>query len=324
MSAFRIFCDVRLNDEDLAFLQADAAPHEIILPQRPVGSVLSQGEGDPGFLVADIAVGQPNTASVLSAPHLRWVQVTSAGITRYDTPEFRAAAKEKGLAVSNSSDVYAEACAEHTLAFMLAQSRSLPTGLADRSHGGTPTWDKLRQSCRTLKGKSVVILGYGYIAERLIEMLAPFQMTISAFRRKARGDERVPIVSPEDLPAALAEADHVIDILPDNAESRHFVSETLLAQTKAGAIFYNIGRGATVDQDALAAALHSGHLGAAWLDVTEPEPLPDDHPLRHEPRCFITPHVAGGHENETRSLLMHFLQNLKRFEQSEPLRNRVM
>ena len=71
-------------------------------------------------------------------------------------------------------------------------------------------------------------------------------------------------------------------------------------------------------------ALRSGRIGAAWLDVTEPEPLPDEHPLWAEPNCFITPHVAGGHADETKTLVRHFLKNFERFVRGEPLLDRVM
>lgn len=79
-----------------------------------------------------------------------------------------------------------------------------------------------------------------------------------------------------------------------------------------------------MDQEALLGALQSGRLAAAWLDVTEPEPLPEDHPLRRERNCFITPHVAGGHRNEEAALARHFLGNLRRFERGEGLVDRVI
>jgi phosphoglycerate dehydrogenase-like enzyme len=149
-------------------------------------------------------------------------------------------------------------------------------------------------------------------------------MHITAMRRKPRGDEGVATVTPENLATALATADHVVSILPENADSRGFISTERLAQMKRGAIFYNIGRGATVDQPALVESLHSGHLGAAWLDVTDPEPLPGDHPLLSAPRCHITPHTAGGHENEAETLVRHFLDNLERFARGAPVRDRVI
>ncbi len=324
MSKLRIFCDVRLTEAELSSFREKVSPHEVLIPSRLSHSVMAESESDTTLQSADIAVGQPAPAAVLASPNLRWLQITTAGFTRYDTPEFRAAAGEKKLVLSNSSDVYSDACAEHVFAFMLAQARHLPESLRDRSAPGSAGWDRLRQSCVPLRGQRVVILGYGTIAERLIEMLAPFHMEIVAMRRRPRGDESVPVVSLNGLPEVLATADHVINILPANAESDHFISTERLAQMKCGAVFYNIGRGATVDQDALLASLRSGHLAAAWLDVTDPEPLPDDHPLRAEPHCFITPHVAGGHQDETQTIISHFLANLHRFENGQALRNRIM
>jgi len=324
MSKLRIFCDVRLNEAELRSLREKVAPHEVLTPSRLSHSVMAESESDTALLSADIAVGQPAPAAVLASPNLRWVQITTAGFTRYDTPEFRAGVAARQIVVSNSSDVYSDACAEHVFAFMLAQARHLPESLQDRSAPGSAGWDHLRQSCVPLRGQKVAILGYGTIAERLIEMLAPFQMEIVAMRRRPRGDESVPVVSLNGLSEILATADHVINILPANAESDRFISTGRLAQMKFGAVFYNIGRGATVDQDALLASLHSGHLAAAWLDVTDPEPLPDNHPLRAEPHCFITPHVAGGHQDETQTIIEHFLANLRRYENGEDLRNRVI
>ena len=132
------------------------------------------------------------------------------------------------------------------------------------------------------------------------------------------------MVTEEGLPAALAEADHVVNILPESAATKRFFDQARFARLKPGAVFYNIGRGATVDQDALLGALRSGRIGAAWLDVTDPEPLPDTHPLWAEPNCFITPHVAGGHTGEACTLVRHFLENLERFTQGEALVDRVI
>ena len=93
---------------------------------------------------------------------------------------------------------------------------------------------------------------------------------------------------------------------------------------KPGAVFYNIGRGTTVDQAALVTTLNSGRLAAAWLDVTDPEPLPPGHPLLSAPNCHLTPHIAGGHRNEAESLVRHFLDNFQRFVAGTPLQDRVI
>jgi phosphoglycerate dehydrogenase-like enzyme len=115
-----------------------------------------------------------------------------------------------------------------------------------------------------------------------------------------------------------------VNILPDNPETKAFLSAARFGEMKPGATVYNIGRGTTVDQDALVTALRAGHLRAAYLDVTDPEPLPADHPLWNTPNCYITPHTAGGFDTEQEALVSHFLANLERFTAGVGLRDRVM
>lgn len=324
METYRIFSDTALDEPSARLLLESIDPHELIIPENRVASVLSAPEPDPAFPLADIAFGQPDLESIRRSERLKWIQVSSAGFTRYDTDEFRALAAERGLIVTNSSSVYAAACAEHVFAFMLAQSRLLPQALASQAANANREWFQLRGGSVSLRGQHVVILGFGGIATELVKLLAPFEMEITALRRRPRGDEGVFTVTPENLPASLATADHVINILPDNEASRNFIDAARLAQMKPGSTFYNIGRGTTVDQAALAGALDSGRLAAAWLDVTEPEPLPADHPLRRQPHCHITPHIAGGHRDESGTLVRHFLRNFHRFLRGEPLADRIM
>jgi phosphoglycerate dehydrogenase-like enzyme len=323
MSVLTVFTDLQAEPALIQRLREGIHPHVLVLPGRTASSVLAEVPPDPAMAEADIAFGQPAVAGVLAAEKLKWLQVSSAGYTRYDTPEFRAAAKARGWMVTNSSSVYDQACAEHAFAFLFAQSRMLPRGLATRTPNGSPEWWAIRRGSRLLEGQSVLLVGYGAIGERLVELLAPFKMRITAMRRTPRGDEGIPTVAMDGLPAALAEADHVINLLPDNAESRGFFDAERFAQMKRGAVFYNIGRGTTVDQDALNDAL-AEHLAAAWLDVTDPEPLPDDHPLWQRANCHITPHTAGGYEGETAVLIERFLENFGRFLKGEALRDRVI
>lgn len=320
----KIYTDARLGAEAMTLLREGVAPHQLVFPLKQGESVLQKSVAGPDFAGVDIAFGQPDVADIEGAPGLRWVHLTTAGYTRYDTPQFRAMATRAGIVLSNSSTVYAESCAEHALAFMLAHARQLPQGLRTRCANGDPAWNHLRQTSSCLTGQSVLILGYGVIGARLAELLAPFRMRVVAMRRRPRGDEGMPTVTPDDLPAAMAEADHIVNILPENPQSIGFINAERLGWMKPGAIFHNIGRGTTVDQQALANALHSGHLGAAWLDVTDPEPLPDDHPLWSAPNCHITPHTAGGHTNESLTLVRQFLENFRRYQSGEPLLDRIM
>ena len=320
----KVFTDLQAPPELIGWLRESIAPHELLLPAQGAASVLADLPTDPLMQQADIVLGQPRVDAVLSSPNLKWLQVSTAGYTRYDTPEFRAEMKARGIAVSNSSHVYDDPCAEHVLAFMLANARQLPRGLATRCANGTPEWLALRRDSRLLQGQSLLIAGYGAIAERLIELLEPFRMSITALRRQARGDEKVPVIPPDQAAAALGDADHVINILPDNPGSLRWFDAARFAQMKPGATFYNIGRGTTVNQDDLAAALKSGHLAAAWLDVTDPEPLPDDHVLWTCENCHITPHTAGGQFDETRVLIGRFLENFQRHLAGQPLVDRIM
>jgi len=324
MNKLRIFVDLAVTPDVLELLQNGTAGHELVFPRTPASSVLARAERDPQFATVDVAFGQPEPGAIAEASRLKWIHVSTSGITRYDNPPFRAEMAERKIPVTNSASVYNEPCAMHALSFMLAQARKLPLALRTRTASGKPAWHAIRGSSGTLRGETVLILGYGAIGKRLAELLRPFDMKVIAYRRKARGDEGVPVVTGHQLTRALAEADHVVNVLPDSAETRRFFDATRFSAIKRGAIFYNIGRGTTVNQDALLEALRSGRIGAAWLDVTEPEPLPDGHPLWTEPACFITPHVAGGHIDEAKSLVRHFLKNLDRFGRGEPLLDRVM
>lgn len=324
MNQLKIFSDFAAEPEVLERLRQGVAPHALVLHNEPAATVLSKSAPHPALSEADIAFGQPDASAVLQAARLRWLHVSTAGYTRYDTEEFRREAARRNLVVTNSSSVYAEPCAQHALAFMLAQSRQLPGALRAGSAGDFSTWTKLRDSSRLLRRQTVLLLGFGSIGRHLAALLRPFDLALFAFRRQPTGDEGVPCVSETDLPQALGEADHVMNLLPASPSTAGFMSASRFALMKRGAVFYNIGRGATVDQAALLAALQDGHLAAAWLDVTEPEPLPAGHPLLSTPNCFITPHIAGGHYKENEMLVRHFLENLGRWVKGATLADRVM
>jgi phosphoglycerate dehydrogenase-like enzyme len=149
-------------------------------------------------------------------------------------------------------------------------------------------------------------------------------MTVLALRRQARSEQAVRIIAAENISSALAESDHVVNILPENDATLGYVNARRLACVKAGARFYNVGRGTTVDQTALLESLQSGRLNAAYLDVTDPEPLPPEHPLWTTPNCFITPHTAGGRHDQDEALVDHFLTNLAAFQAGLPLTDRVV
>jgi len=321
----KIFIDFAGTPDILELLNEETAGHELIFSKSPATSVLFKAEWDPQLEDVDIYFGQPDHQMIDRFKQLKWIQVSTSSITRYDNQQFRDLVSKRNITVCNSASVYNESCAFHTLGFILAQARQLPSVLNAYTDIGSETWYNLRHSCIPLPDQTVLILGYGAIGKRLAELLGPFHMNVIAYRRKARGDESVPVISENELDRVLAEqADHVVNILPESSETDHFFDANRFAVIKQGAIFYNIGRGTTVDQEALYETLQSGRLKAAWLDVTDPEPLPKDHPLLAQPNCYITPHVAGGHLDEAKTLVRHFLKNFKRFIQNKPLLDRVM
>ena len=268
---------------------------------------------------ADIAFGQPDPKLVLASPRVKWVHITSAGYTKYDTPEFFDGLRARGAAMTNSSSVFNEPCAQHVLAMMLAFSRQLPAALdAQRTdRGWKPSLH--RSKSFLLRGQTVLIYGYGAIGQRLTEMLKPFEMQIFAVRRTPAGTNQF---SPEAADELLGKADHIVNTLPASPSTRQFFNADRLGRIRRAAYFYNIGRGDTVDQAALVNVLPN--LAGVYLDVTSPEPLPPDSPLWTAPNCFITPHSGGGHFNENDRLITHFAENLRRFTAGHDLLDRVV
>ncbi len=300
------------------------AGHKLIASPQATPLVLAAGTDDPTLAEADVAFGQPDVTQTMACPRLRFVELSSAGYTRYDRDDFRAAMKTRGVPVTNASQVFADPCAQHVLAQMLALERNL--GVQLRNQDGKRDWRYLedRFTNGTLTNRRVLLLGFGAIGRRLAELLKLFGTTVTAYRRTPTGTEGVTVVSEAGLTAALAAADHVVNLLPDSVATTGWMNAARFAQLKSGARFYNIGRGTTVDQPALITALASGHVGAAYLDVMDPEPLPPTHPLWDAKNCYLTCHIGGGTREQDETLAAHFLANLAAFTRGGPLVDRIM
>lgn len=322
--AIRVFSNARLGEQESERLRQGVVRlgGTIEFSASGVQTNLLEGASEPAAQQAQVLFGQPNVRDVLAATDLKLVQLTSAGWARYDTDELKASLKSRGVAMCNASHVYMEPCAEHLVGFMLSAVRQLApawTGAGIRWEAG-----ELRRNSTLLTGQSVLLLGYGTIAERIAELLSPYRMKIKALRRNVTGKEKVPtfpIIAADEL---LPDADHVVNVLPGTTETAGFFDWRRFDLMKPTAYFYNIGRGTTVDQGALVAALQRGQLSGAYLDVTDPEPLPDSHELWTVPRCYITPHTAGGYAGEFTAQVEHLLGNLERWTTGKPLVDRVV
>lgn len=318
-----IWCNYFFPEPALSELRERIKGHRLVLSPTMQKSNLVQGEHDPLLNDADIALGQPDVKQTMELKRLRWVHLTSAGYTRYDRDDIRQALRQRGAAMTNSSEVYAEPCSEHLLAMMMALGRRLPQGMVDQL--GPQSWHAAehRAQCRLLLGQTVLILGLGAIGRRLVELLQPLRMNITAVRRQPSNSELCRVVTTDKTDELLPHADHVVNILPANASTEKFMDRRRLSLMKPTAHFYNIGRGNTVDQAALIDVLRARKIGGTYLDVADPEPVPPGDPLWSAPNCYITPHTAGGHHDEFLRLARHFTDNLDRFVAGKELRDRI-
>ncbi|MEP6904216.1 MAG: D-2-hydroxyacid dehydrogenase, partial [Actinomycetota bacterium] len=309
------------NESELNTLRENLGEHELFVFPPAVKGV--SGNSAEILRSADIAFGTPDADVVLSCENVKWFHVNLAGYTPYDRADFKEKFKNTGRIMTNSSAVYVEPCAQHILAMMMALARLLPESLDNQRGARMWNYYETREKSYLLNEQTALILGFGTIGKRLAELLAPLKMNLIGFKRTIRGDETIKIVTKAELNEVFPIADHVINILPANPETTKFLNAERLSKVKKGAIIYNIGRGTTLDQDALLAELKSAHIAAAYLDVTEPEPLPSAHPLWTTPNCFITPHSAGGFSLEKIKHIEHFLDNLRRFQNGAEMIDRI-
>ena len=254
----------------------------------PAGvELVSEPAADVEMLVLGPELAEDVPALLKQLPGLRVVQSFSAGVDQLQP------LIPPGVILCNAAGVHDVSVSEWVVAVILAMRRRLPEfgelqGRAEWAREIAEPARFLNHPIDDLDGGTVLVLGYGSIGKALALRLAPFGAHVVGVAQHARQDA----MTPEALPSLLPEADVVVDLLPLTADTRKFVDARFFAHMKPGAIFVNAGRGATVDTDALLDALRTGQIRAA-LDVTDPEPLPADHPLWNEPNVLITPHIAG-------------------------------
>lgn len=242
--------------------------------------LLSSDLSDVTFYVQPYMTGIETLAPVKSMPKLQILQVPNAG---YEAaiPYVR-----EGITLCNAQGVHNASTAELAVGMAIAMKRGFPHFLQKQTRG---EWSHERMG--SLNDSRIGIIGAGSIGQTLVSYLSPYDVEIITFSR--RGGNGSLLMS--QLDELLPTFDIIILILPLNAESEHLINARRLALMKDGAILINIARGRVVDTDALVAELKKGRISAA-LDVTDPEPLPTDHPLWRMNNVLITPHVGGDSE----------------------------
>lgn len=255
------------------------------------------------------------------APRLRWIQATSAGIGQL-VRRLGYPARIPGLVITTASGVHAQPLAEFCLLSMVAFSRGIFRMVRDQ---GRRHWERYAGS--DLAGRTLVIVGMGRVGRAVARVSRGLGMRILGVRREVSEavdpatldlDE---LVGPRELATVLARADYLVLSAPHTPETEGMIGARELALLPQGAVLINIGRGALVDEEALIAALRSGHLGGASLDVFAEEPLPGESPLWDMPNVLVSPHSGSTSDRENERLTDLFCDNLTRFLAGEPLLN---
>ncbi len=249
------------------------------------------------------------------ADRLRWIQTASDGVDGLLFPEL----VESDMVVTNARGVFDDAIAEWTVGAMLAFATRI---LDQRDAQARRTW--LEGRTQRLAGRRLLVVGPGPIGRAVARRASSLGMELSAVGRTARDDDLFGRVRGRDeLHAALADADFVVDTMPITMATRHTFDAAAFAAMRPDARFLNVGRGATVDESALVDTLRSGGIAGAALDVFEEEPLPASSPLWGMANVLISPHMCGDFEGWESVVTELFVDNLERFVRGDPLRNRV-
>ena len=262
-------------------------------------------------------------AEFANAPKLRWLHTSAVAVETLCLPELFA----KGVVVSNTRGVQAVPIAEHALAVVLALSKQLPLVLAHQRNAHWAQNDfRGAQLPWLLRGRTLGLIGVGTIGAEIASRARAFGMRVVALRRRT-GQAAVPAVDqmfgPEQLAAFLSQTDVLVIAAPLTPQTLGLIGAAQIAALPTGAVIVNVGRAKIVDTDALIAALHSGHLGGASLDVYPQEPLPPDHPLWACPNVILTPHTSGFRQGHWEEVVELFAENLARFERGELPKFRV-
>ena len=253
---------------------------------------------------------------LLPGSSVTWVQLPFAGIERF----VEAGVIDPHYTWTCAKGIYGHACAEHALALMLAAARRIHV------HSRSRTWVEpgFGSPERRLKGATVLIVGTGGIGAALVPMIKPLGVRILAVNRSGRpleGAERTEAT--ERIGELIGETDFVVVTAALTPETRGMFDKELIGRMKPEAWIVNVARGGLIDTDALVAALESGQIGGAALDVTDPEPLPDDHPLWGVDNAIITPHVANTWDMGLPELEALVERNVAHFAAGEPLEGPV-
>ncbi len=253
------------------------------------------------------------------AENLRWLQLFSAGVNRWPIQELA----KRGVQVTTTSGIHAQPITEQMFGMLLMNTRALDVALREQPKRDWRGFD-YGPRVQRIADKTLGVLGVGAIGAHAAHVGKAFDMRVIGLRKGGEPvDDVEQMWTPDQKIEFFAQCDVVMNTLPLTDDTRGFMSHAEFEALPDGAIVINTGRGETIDTGALMAWLQSGKARAALLDVTDPEPLPADHPLWTMENVVITPHFSGNHPDYTARANEIFLDNLQRFIADKPLHNLV-
>lgn len=303
----------QLNGEHLSRVRSLAHGYEVVAT-RDEGIIRSRLDD------IEIAAGMFPFSLLAEAKNLRWFQQFGAGADwLMERPEIASL----DIAITNASGVHSIPITEHIMAYLLCFARGFKASILGQ--GGHVWEDSRRQPLFELDGKRVLLVGVGAIGAQFAKAASAFGMHVVGVRRSGGQplEGTVKVVGASEIDAELPEADFVVLTVPLTNATRHMIDARRIGLLKPSAYLINIGRGATVDEQALIDALASKRIAGAGLDVFETEPLPDDSPLWDLENVILTPHYAGITPRYVDRLMEIFTDNLTRYVEGRPLRNLV-
>lgn len=267
---------------------------------------------------AEVIFGWPSKELIIQAEKLRWLHLPSAGVDKYaDKSIYR----QDDIILTNSSGVYGTPISEHVIGLILAFNRNLHLHIRSQIRGN---WNK-RVQAREFYGSTVGIVGLGDIGRKVaISSKALGARVIAVKRNPDKALECVDeLYNEEGIDKLVEQSDYLVLCLPDTPKTRGIISKERIDKMKKDAFIVNIGRGSAIDQDALVNALEESRIAGAGLDVTTPEPLPEDSPLWNMSNVIITSHTSGFSPRNPDRIFKVFIENLNSYIEKDPLKNKV-
>ncbi|RBO88413.1 phosphoglycerate dehydrogenase-like enzyme [Nocardia puris] len=289
-------------------------------PTTPVPTMLAKAVAEGGAVLSELAGaraliwnGGPGEFPEQLPDSVEWVQLPAAGVEDW----FNAGiiARHPQVRFTSAAGAFSASVAEHALMMLLAGVRYLPEHL----RAGSWRQQDFFPHVGTLRGKTVTIVGAGGIGRALIPMLTPLGAHVVAVNRSGRPvtgpgiPDDVETVPADQLGKVWQRTDHVVVAAPATPDTRHLIDADVLARLKPSSWVINVARGSLIHTDALVSALASGAIGGAGLDVTDPEPLPDGHPLWVLPNAIVTPHDSNPPQLRFAAFADHVAANVVRF-----------